>query len=163
MKIRLRAAVPADIPRIHALVYELAVFEKEPQEVTTTPELYMHDCFTDKRFEVTVAEDTDADNLIAGIALTYWAYSSWKGKYLWLDDLIVTESYRGSGIGHLLFESCMQKALDENAALFKWQVLDWNEAAIRFYDKYDTEYQKSWITCKLSANDMHNIITSLKK
>ncbi|MBC8046882.1 MAG: GNAT family N-acetyltransferase [Fimbriimonadaceae bacterium] len=160
MKINLRKATPEDMQQVHALVFELATFEKEPHEVTTTPEIYLNDCFTEKRIDILVAEDMHItnENKIIGIALTYWAYSTWKGKYLWLDDLIVTEKYRGKGIGKLLFEATMQKALDENAALFKWQVLDWNEPAIQFYNKYDAIYQKDWLTFKMTIEMMQQFV-----
>ncbi|MFN0275441.1 MAG: N-acetyltransferase family protein [Chitinophagales bacterium] len=152
MKIILRKASAEDMLQIHTLVYELAVFEKAPEQVSTTEEVYRRDGFEENRFDVIVAEDTDLpkEKSIIGMALTYWAYSTWKGKYLWLEDLIVTENYRGKGIGKMLFDSVLEKCIEEQAELLRWQVLDWNNPAISFYDKYNTFYQKEWVTCKLS-------------
>lgn len=165
MNIELRTALPEDMEQVHRLVYELAVFEKEPQEVITSAELYKKDCFEENRFDVIVAVDiekNDGQNII-GIALTYWAYSTWKGKYLWLDDLIVTEAYRGKKIGKMLFDAVVEKAAKEGAALMRWQVLDWNKPAINFYNQYETIYQKEWITCKLNHEAIHKLMKNETK
>jgi GNAT superfamily N-acetyltransferase len=145
---------------VFTLVHELAVYEKAGQEVSTTPVDYVRDCFEEDRFAVIVAEDIDVPEapVLIGMALTYWAYSTWKGKYLWLEDLIVTEKYRGKGIGKLLFDAVVKKAVHEGANLLRWQVLDWNEPAIQFYNTYPVQYQNEWLTCKLSGEEMQQIV-----
>lgn len=160
MKLNIRNAFAEDMEQVHKLVLELAVFERAPDEVSTSAEMYKHDGFSENRFEVIVAEDEELPQgeRIIGIALTYWAYSTWKGKYLWLEDLIVTESYRGKKIGKSLFEAVMKKALNEQANLLRWQVLDWNEPAIQFYNRYETVYQNDWLTCKLSRESILKLL-----
>ena len=128
---QIRTATAEDIPAIHALVYELAVFEKEPEAVFTTTEEYLRD-FEAGRFESFVAE---MDGKIVGMVLFYEAYSSWKGRMLWLDDFVVNEAYRQHGIGQKLFDVFVEEGRRRNCRLVKWQVLDWNEPALNFYRK----------------------------
>ena len=87
---------------------------------------------TNPVFGFFVAEE---DKLILGMALYYYRYSTWKGKRLYLEDIIVTQSHRGKGIGKMLFEEVMKKTLSENCTGMMWQVLDWNKPAIEFYGK----------------------------
>jgi GNAT superfamily N-acetyltransferase len=151
--------------QVHALVYELAVFEKAPGEVTTNAEIYEHDGFEENRFDVIVAEDRDlpeGKNII-GMALTYWAYSTWKGKYLWLEDLVITENYRGKKIGKMLFDAVLNKCMQEDAQLLRWQVLVWNEPAIKFYNTYKTIYQHEWLTCKLNRREIEQAVIKISK
>ena len=145
MEIKIRKAIISDIPRIHELVIQLAVYERAPEEVITTPEIYIQD-FADNRFDAFVAE---AENEIVGMALFYWAYSTWKGKYIWLEDFIVREDMRMHGIGKLLFDAVLNECKQENIKVFKWQVLDWNTPAIKFYEKYNSEWQKEWLTYRI--------------
>jgi len=133
------------MPFVHGLVKQLAVYERAPHDVITTPEMYATD-FADKRFDVFVAEN---EKEIVGMALYYWAYSTWKGKYLWLEDFIVREDFRKHGVGKLLFDTLLEECKKENVLQLKWQVLDWNEPAIRFYEKYDCEWQKGWLTYRI--------------
>ena len=141
----LRSATPADIPAIHALVYELAVYEKEPEAVFTTPEEYLRD-FLAGRFESMVAE---MDGKIVGMTLFYEAYSSWKGRMLYLDDFMVHEAYRRFGVGQKLFDAFVEEGRRRDCRLVKWQVLDWNEPAIRFYEKNDSIIEKNWWNVKI--------------
>ncbi len=134
------------MPRIHELVYQLAVYERAPEEVITTAEIYKND-FSEKRFDAFVAEN---ENEIVGMALYYWAYSTWKGKYIWLEDFIVREDMRMHGIGKLLFDRMLEECKKENVKVFKWQVLDWNTPAIKFYEKYNSECQKEWLTYRIA-------------
>lgn len=130
---------------LHALVYELAVYEKAPEEVVTTPEEYTRD-FREGRFECFVAEGSQG---IAGMALFFMAYSTWKGKMLYLDDLVVSEPYRRRGIGKRLFEAVLEEGRRRGCRLVKWQVLDWNEPALAFYRKYNAVIETDWWNGKL--------------
>ncbi len=142
--ILIQPATEADIPAIHALVYELAVFEKEPEAVFTTPEEYLED-FRKGLFESHVAE---LDGKVVGMTLFFMMYSSWKGKMLYLDDFVVKENYRGLGVGQKLYDDFMAEGRRRGCRLVKWQVLDWNEPAIKFYEKNEAIIEKGWWNVK---------------
>ncbi len=147
MDAHIREARPEDIPHILALIRELALYEKAPQEVTNTEEAILRDGFgPEPAFHCKVAE---ADGQIVGMYIWYVRYSTWKGKGLYLEDIIVTEPMRGKGIGKKLFEACMQDAADMQANFMIWQVLDWNEPAIKFYQTYGASFDGEWINVKL--------------
>ncbi len=142
------------------MVMQLAEFEKAHDEVVTTAEIYMKDGFDDKRFEALIAEAdnaTDGDNVV-GMALYFWAYSTWRGKFIWLEDLIVNEKYRHCGIGKLLFEAVIAEAHKKGAMQVKWQVLDWNKPAIQFYEKYKAICDNEWLSYRLTRNEMEKIV-----
>jgi GNAT superfamily N-acetyltransferase len=94
---------------------------------------------------------------VVGISLLYTKYSTWKGKCIFLEDIIVTESYRSKGIGSLLFERSIQFAKDQNAGRLEWQVLDWNEPAIQFYKKFEALLDPTWINCKFTREQLAQI------
>ena len=144
MKIKVRKAKQEDIPSVYQLVKELAIHEKEPDAVTASLEDYYQD-FADKIYEVLVAEE---GNQIVGIAIYYMTYSTWKGKMLYLEDFVVAQSYRRRGIGQLLFDAYKAEAIEKKARLIKWQVLDWNEPAIAFYEKNGATIEKGWYNVK---------------
>jgi GNAT superfamily N-acetyltransferase len=151
-KITIRKAVKEDMHAVHKLIVELAVYEKAPHEVSTTPEQLIADGFGSvPLFGCFVAE---FEHEIVGISLFYWRYSTWKGKRLYLEDLIVTERMRGHRIGHQLFERTMHHALEENCSGMMFQVLDWNEPAIRFYKKYNPFFDAEWVNVSLSASEI---------
>lgn len=142
-KINIRKATSADIPDLLALITELAVFEKAPNEVINTPELMEKDGFGEKPiFDAFVAE---TDDYVIGMAITYFRYSTWKGKRLYLEDLIVTEKSRGLGAGQLLFQQCIQFGKESECNGMVWQVLDWNEPAIDFYKSYNAHLDGGWV------------------
>jgi len=141
-----------DLPRTLELIRELAAFEKEPDAVINTVAMMEADGFGEQPvFDFFVAEK---NNRILGISLFYWRYSTWKGKRLYLEDIIVTSSERGQGIGKRLFDRTMQHALDEGCTGMTWQVLDWNEPAINFYRKYGASMGQDWINCNLEKNQI---------
>ncbi len=134
------------------LIKELAAYENAPHEVTNTVAMMEQDgTGPNPIYGFFVAEN---ENGIVGISLYYWRYSTWKGKRLYLEDIIVTEKERGSGIGKLLFDRTMQKALDENCTGMMWQVLDWNEPAINFYKKYGAKMDNEWTNCSLEEEQI---------
>lgn len=144
-KIVIRPATKNDLSGIYALVKELAIYEKEPEAVTATLEDYYQD------FEAGVFESDVAifEDEIIGATVFYMAYSTWKGKMLYLEDFVVTESYRKYGIGQLLFDQFIQNAIQKKCVLTKWQVLDWNEPALKFYHKNEAIIEKEWWNGKL--------------
>lgn len=143
--IRIRPATEADISAIHALMYELAVYEKEPEAVYTTPAEYLED-FRKGLFESHVAE---VHGKVVGMTLFYMAYSSWRGKMLYLDDFVVTESHRRDGIGQKLFDAFVEEGRKRGCRLVKWQVLDWNEPALEFYRKNNVIIETNWWNGKI--------------
>lgn len=154
MNINIRVATQQDCPRLLELIHELALYEKAPEEVTVTLAE-----FEDAGFgynPVWNAFVVENDQLIIGFALYYTRYSTWKGCRLYLEDFIVTESYRGKGIGKLLFESVMKEAKDKNFNGMNWQVLDWNEPAINFYKKYEAQLDPEWLNGSFSKEQLSN-------
>lgn len=144
-KIIIREATELDMPAIHALVYELAVYEKEPEAVRTTPAEYLED-FKNGLFESRVAE---MEGKVVGMTLFFMAYSTWKGKMLYLDDFVVSEPFRRFGIGQMLYDDFIAEARRRGCRLVKWQVLDWNEPAIRFYEKNKAIIEPGWWNVKM--------------
>jgi GNAT superfamily N-acetyltransferase len=125
------------------LIRELALYEKAPNEVTVSADHFAESGFGDKPVWWSfVAEDT---NGIQGFALYYIRYSTWKGQCLYLEDIIVTDTMRGKGIGSALFETILREAKEKRMARVCWQVLDWNEPAIQFYKKYQASLDPEWI------------------
>ncbi len=154
MKTTLRKATKQDLQGTLDLVNELALYEKAPQEVTVTLADYETD-FDNNVFDILIAEQ---ENQIVGIAFYYMAYSTWKGKMLYLEDFVVKEELRGHGIGKLLFKAYLEEAQKLNVSLAKWQVLDWNEPAINFYEKYNSTIEKEWFNGKILNEDFEGII-----
>jgi GNAT superfamily N-acetyltransferase len=151
-----RKGTPADVPQVMELVRELALYERAPHEVTNTNEQMLEDGFGDSPvFGLFVAEHNAR---IIGIALHYIRYSTWKGKMLYLEDIVVQESYRGNKIGAQLFEACMDYCIKMNYAGMVWQVLDWNEPALNFYKKYSANLDGEWINGKLMRSEMEQIL-----
>lgn len=145
-----------DLPRVLVLIKELAEYERAPDEVTNTVAMMEKDGFgPNPAYGFFVAE---MDGLIVGLALYYYRYSTWKGKRLYLEDIIVTEAFRGKGIGKQLFETVLKKTLADKCTGMMWQVLDWNEPAIDFYKKYQANLDAQWINCNLESTQIKEIL-----
>jgi GNAT superfamily N-acetyltransferase len=154
----IRSGRREDLPAVLDLIKELADYEKSLHEVVNTVSLMETDGFGERPvFGFFVAENS---NGIVGLSLFYWRYSTWKGKRLYLEDIIVTQRERGSGIGKLLFDRTMQHSLDENCSGMMWQVLDWNEPAINFYKKYGAGMTQEWINCSLEREQIIKLLAS---
>jgi len=153
MQVNLRVAKTEDCPRLLELVNELALFEKAPQEVDVTLEEFADAGFGDK--PVWKAFVAEVDGYIVGFALYYVRYSTWKGRRIYLEDLIVTESMRGKGIGKLLFDRVVQETKELGFSGMTWQVLDWNQPAIDFYKKYEAGIEAGWLNGSLSKKQIH--------
>ena len=149
MEIKIRRAVKEDCARLLELIHELAVYEKAPQEVTVTMEHFVESGFGKQ--PVWWALVAEADGQVEGFALYYIRYSTWKGQRMYLEDLIVTEKMRGKGLGKMLFDQLIVEAKEKNFSGIAWQVLEWNEPAIRFYKKYKAHLDPEWINCSITV------------
>ncbi len=154
--ITVRAGTQEDLPHVFNLVRELAEYENALHEVTNSIAMMEHDAFGEHPvFGFFVAEEGQT---IVGLSLYYYRYSTWKGKRLYLEDIVVTKSQRGKGIGHLLFEETMRFSISSQCTGMMWQVLDWNEPAINFYHKYDARFDSEWINCHLEADQIKSFL-----
>lgn len=151
----LRVAVKADCPRLLELVVELAIFEREPDAVTVTLEEFENAGFG--KNPVWKAFVMEVDGTIVGFAMYYVRYSTWKGRRLYLEDLIVTEAYRGKGLGKILFDRMVQETRELGFSGMVWQVLDWNEPAIKFYEKYGAAIDAGWLNASLTKEQVQNL------
>ncbi len=143
MPVKIRKAEITDVPAILALIQELAVFEKAPEQVINTIAQLEQDGFGASPLYICfVAELQDQ---IIGMSFCYIRYSTWKGPCLYLEDLIITEAYRGKGYGKLLFEYTLQYAKSHQFKRLQWQVLDWNESAIDFYKGFNSQFDAEWL------------------
>ena len=147
MQITIRKGKKKDVPAMLELVRELAIYEKAEHEVSNTEARMLREGFgKNSVFGAFVAE---VGHKIVGISIYYFRYSTWKGKRLYLEDIVVNEAMRGHGIGNLLFEKTIEKAKETDCTGMMWQVLDWNEPAINFYKKYETRFDEGWVNCHL--------------
>lgn len=146
--IKIRKGAKEDLPKLLELIIELAVYENAEQEVANTVERMERDGFGENPiYDFILAEDASG---IIGASIYYYRYSTWKGKRLYLEDLIVTETKRGVGAGKLLFEETIQIGRKTDCTGMMWQVLDWNEPAINFYKKYKSNFEDDWINCSIN-------------
>ncbi len=153
-----RKAVEKDAEGIQALVNELALYEKAPEEVSTSADDIRRFGFgKDQLFEAFVA---DHDGVIVGFALCFWKYSTWKGKALYLEDFYVKPTYRKDKIGKALFTKVVELAKIEGANRMEWLVLDWNELGLEFYKKIGATLDETWITGMLFPRDFDRLLTS---
>lgn len=152
MNINIRRAEARDCARILELIKELAVYEKAPNEVTVTLEHFIESGFGKTPvWWAFVAEEMNPKegNEIHGFALYYIRYSTWKGQRMYLEDLLVTEKMRGQHIGKHLFERLIEECNQKGLKGMVWQVLEWNEPAIRFYKKHNAQFDPEWINCSI--------------
>lgn len=147
MDFQIRPAKKEDCPRMMELIRELALYEKAAEEVTVSMDEFIDAGFGDHpTWAALVAQVNGA---IIGIALYYVRYSTWKGRRLYLEDIVITEEMRGKGYGKQLLEQTMELAKAEGYSGMMWQVLEWNEPAKAFYKKYDTKFEGEWINVKI--------------
>lgn len=146
-QIKIRFADKTDMSAVLNLIQELADYEHASHEVSNSVEQLIEEGFGEQpAFECLVAE---YESTILGFAIFYTAYSTWKGKVLYLEDICVKENYRRKGIGQLLFEKLIDLSKERKVKRFAWQVLNWNKPAIEFYKKYSTEFDAEWINCRI--------------
>ncbi len=148
---QIRMASENDLSNMLQLIRELADYEKAPGEVIVSLQ-DMKQYFKEHRFEAFLA--VSSEHQILGMALFYWSYSTWKGKIVYLDDLVVTHSQRRKGIGEALFDKLIDYCKIQKANQLRWHVLDWNKPAIDFYKKHHADLDESWITCKFEKEHL---------
>ena len=147
--IEIRRAEKADCPRMLELVKELAEFERAPEQVTVDIAHFEESGFgSNPVYWAFVAE---SESVIVGFALYYIRYSTWKGQRMYLEDILVTESWRGRKVGKMLFDRLIIEAREKELHGITWQVLDWNEPAINFYKKYNAEIDGSWLNAAINV------------
>lgn len=139
------------MPAVLDLIKELAVFEKEPNAVVVTVADLQRDGFCENPLFYTFIAEIDAENdkQIVGIALYYYRYSTWKGRTLHLEDLIVKEKMRGSGCGYALYSEIIKQGKKDNVRRIEWNVLDWNQPAIDFYEKSGAKVLSEWCNVQM--------------
>jgi ribosomal protein S18 acetylase RimI-like enzyme len=143
----IRQATIDDCPAMMQLIKELALYEKAPNEVTVTMDTFTQSGFgANPIYWAFIAEE---NNTVVGFALCYTRYSTWKGPRCYLEDIIVTETHRGTGIGKQLMDTVIADAAQKNFSGILWQVLDWNTPAIEFYKKYKANFDAEWINCSI--------------
>ncbi len=153
-KINIREGKKEDLPQVLALVKELAIYEKAENEVENTVAMMLDDGFGPHPIYGFFVAETEEK--IVGLALYYYRYSTWKGKCIYLEDIVVTEAWRGAGIGRKLLDKIVEKAREVNVRRISWQVLDWNEPAINFYKKVGASLDAEWINCALTREQIEN-------
>ncbi|WP_264565694.1 GNAT family N-acetyltransferase [Flavobacterium sp. N3904] len=158
---KIRKGKKEDMQGVLALIQELAVFEKEPNAVLITTEDLIRDGFgTNPLFQVFVAE---VENEIVGIALYYYRYSTWKGKTIHLEDLVVKDSMRGTGLGYALYSEIIKQAKKDQVRRIDWNVLDWNTPAIDFYEKSGAKVLDEWRVAQMDEAGINNFIDNKLK
>jgi ribosomal protein S18 acetylase RimI-like enzyme len=156
MNVVIRRAEARDVPLMYELVKELALFERAPNEVTVTLE-HMHEAGFGPD-PVWVAWVAEVEGKVQGMALCYVRYSTWKGRRLYLEDIVVSEGQRGRRIGERLFMACVEHAVAMGHSGMQWQVLDWNTEAVRFYDRFGTRYDDQWRNGSLEHHDLRALL-----
>lgn len=147
-QVTIRKATEEDIPFVYELVRELAIYEKAENEFICPIEEY-YQCFENGLIDCIVAV---YDEEIVGMVLYYMNFSTWKGKMMYLEDFIVQDPFRGKGIGQMLFEAFLDESKRRDCKLVKWQVLDWNTPAIKFYEKNKAVIEREWWNGKIFLN-----------
>jgi len=148
----IRKGTEEDVCGLLDLIKELAAYERAADEVEVTTEQLLEDGFGENSiYEFYVAELKEK---IVGIALYYHKYSTWKGRCIYLEDIVVQLVHRRAGIGKLLFEAVRREAVLLKAKRMEWQVLDWNKSAIDFYKSLDAHFDNEWINVKLAGKQL---------
>lgn len=160
----IRRGKAEDMKAVLGLIQELADFEKEPDAVLITVEDLIRDGFgPNPLFHVFVAEVESDPKEIVGIALYYYRYSTWKGKILHLEDLVVREKMRGTGLGYALYSEIIKQAKKDQVRRIDWHVLDWNTPAIEFYEKTGAKYLKDWSVVQMDEAGIDHFIENKLK
>ncbi|WP_062053742.1 GNAT family N-acetyltransferase [Aquimarina longa] len=155
----IRTAKEQDMVDVLGLIRELAIFEKEPDAVEITVEELVNEGFRDNPlFHCFIAEVADE---IVGIALVYYRFSTWKGRSIHLEDLIVKESMRGTGLGSALYAEVLKYAQSKGVRRVEWVVLDWNTHAIDFYEKTGAKLLKNWHLVQMDKEGVNKFVSKL--
>lgn len=152
----MRTAVKGDMPRVLELITELAVYEKEPDAVEVTAEELVSAGFSSQpQFICFVAE---VSGKIAGMALVYFRFSTWKGQTVHLEDLIVEQKMRGKGIGQALYKAVLEFGYKQGVKRVQWEVLEWNTPAVEFYERSGAKLLKDWWLVHMQEEELKNYI-----
>ena len=161
----IRKAVKEDMKSVLDLIQELAVFEKEPTAVVITVEDLVRDGFSANPLFYCFVAEVDSDpseseqaKQIIGIALYYYRYSTWKGKTIHLEDLIVKENKRGTGAGFALYSEIIRQGKRDNVRRIEWAVLDWNTPAIDFYKKTGAKVLDDWRVAQMDETGINEFL-----
>ena len=155
---QIRKATANDMPSVLELIQELATFEKEPDAVVVTVDDLIRDGFLENPlFQCFVAEE---ENNIIGMALYYYRYSTWKGKTIHLEDLIVKENKRGTGAGFALYKEIIKQGKAKNVRRIEWNVLDWNTPAINFYEKSGAKVLGDWRVVQMDDKGIEQFLNT---
>jgi GNAT superfamily N-acetyltransferase len=147
---QIRLAIASDVEDIHRLIYELAVYEKAPEQMVATIDQIDSSLFNDQ--PVAFCHVAEVDGKIVGIALWFLNYSTWLGKPgIYLEDLFVQPEYRGHGIGKGFMKTLAQLCIERGYERFQWWVLDWNEPSIEFYKSFGAVAMEEWTVFRLSG------------
>ena len=156
MSFIIRRGLQEDMQAVHNLIMELAIFEKEPDAVDITVDDLINDGFSDNpKFKIFVAEE---NKTIIGIALFYERYSTWKGKTIHLEDLIVTKSRQKIGAGKALYTAVLNYAYENDFNRVAWEVIDWNTNAIEFYKSTGATYLNDWSVVQMNKENLSKFI-----
>jgi len=164
----IRKGQPEDMSAVLGLIQELAIFEKEPDAVLVTVEDLVRDGFGPQPlFNVFVAEiesENDKEKKeIVGIALYYYRFSTWKGKTIHLEDLVVKESMRGTGLGYALYSEIIKQGKKDKVRRVEWNVLDWNTPAIDFYEKSGAKVLRDWYVVQMDEAGITDFVENKLK
>ena len=160
----IRKGNPEDMAAVLELIQDLANFEKEPDAVVVTVEDLIQDGFgATPLFSVFVAEVDSNPTEIVGIALYYYRYSTWKGKTIHLEDLIVKEKMRGSGLGYALYSEVIKQGKKDKVRRVEWNVLDWNTPAIEFYKKSGAKVLADWRVAQMDEAAINDFVDNKLK
>jgi GNAT superfamily N-acetyltransferase len=147
MEIKIRPAVKEDCKRMMELIHELAVYEKAPEQVVVSFDHFVASGFGAQPVWWAIVAEVNGN--VEGMALYYIRYSTWKGQRMYLEDLVVAENMRGHKIGSLLFDALIIEAKAKKFKGMNWQALDWNEPALNFYRKYNSNFDPEWVNCSI--------------
>ena len=156
MSISIRKGIKKDLPIVLELIKELAEYEGALKEVTLTLKELEDDGFGDYPYYAFLI--AEKNNEIVGLSFYWIRYSTWKGKFLFLEDFVIKNDYRKQGIGSLLFEATVKICSELNLKGMFWQVLDWNTPAINFYKKYNADISSKWLNGKLTKKQIESIL-----
>ena len=164
----IRKGQPEDMGAVLGLIKELAIFEKEPDAVLVTVEDLIRDGFGEQPlFHVFVAEIESENQIntkeIVGIALYYYRFSTWKGKTIHLEDLVVKECMRGTGLGYALYSEIIKQGKKDQVRRVEWNVLDWNTPAIDFYEKSGAKVLRDWYVVQMDEAGISDFVSNKLK
>jgi GNAT superfamily N-acetyltransferase len=147
-----------DMQAVLGLIKELATFEKEPDAVVVTVDDLERDGFGENQLFYTFVAEVNQE--IVGMALYYYRYSTWKGKTIHLEDLIIKEKMRGSGLGFALYSEIIAQGKKEGVRRIEWNVLDWNTPAIEFYNKSGAKVFDDWRVAQMDENGINEFLNT---